>query len=261
MAVISVVNHKGGVGKSSTVANVSDEMANKGLKVLAIDIDPQENLTIGLGAGNIKEEKNIEKLMRSAYYDKGITSFDDTVIKLKEHFDLIPGNEDIEDLSYELKGSEGEYVLSDILRKCKKNYDHIIIDCPPSRGILTTNALIASDYVIIPINPEFYSLHGINKIIAKIEKIQSRTNPKLKILGAFISRYNKRASLHAEVTGAVEAYFKEIMFSTISYENIKIAEAPSFGKSVIEYAPDSIGAQTYRKLTVEILERIGALNE
>jgi len=249
--IIAIVNQKGGVGKTTTAINVSAGVAHLGFKVLVIDMDPQANLTSGLG------------------YTKVYPTVYDVLVKNSEVEEVIRKTR-IEGLALlpseiSLVGAEVELVdernretrLKRIIMPLKREYDYIFIDSPPSLGLLTLNAIVAADSVIIPIQSEFYALEGLGKLLNTVRKIQSKLNPRLTIEGVLITMFDTRLNLSHQVVEEVKKYFGDKVYNTVIPRNVKLAEAPSFGKTIFEYDPLSRGAESYRNLSEEFLERNG----
>ena len=257
--VISLVNQKGGVGKTTTSINLAASLGKLGKKTLIIDLDPQGNTTTGLGVnkGEIKAsiydvlngEANIKKAIKK-------TSFD--------LLSIIPATINLAGIDYELleKGhNDSEFnkneQLRNALNEVRDNYDYIIIDCPPSLGVLTTNALVASDSVIIPVQCEFFALEGISQLLNTIIMTQTRLNPNLKIEGVLLTLLDSRTNLGYEVVEEVRKYFKDKTFNTIIPRLIRLVEAPSHGMPINEYEPNSRAALAYMNLAKEVIERDG----
>ncbi|ERJ12552.1 ParA family protein [Haloplasma contractile] len=246
--IIAIANQKGGVGKTTTSINLASSLTHLGDNVLVVDIDPQGNATTGLGVnrGELKrsvydillEETNSEELIIN-------TSF--------ENLDLIPATMDLAGAEVQLVGVEKrEYRLANQLRKLKDKYDYIIIDCPPSLGLLTINALTAADSVIITVQCEYYALEGLTQLLNTIRITQKYLNKNLGLEGVLLTMLDARTNLGIEVTKEVKMFFKEKVYSTIIPRNIHLAESPSHGKPIIEYAPTSKGAKVYLDLAKEV---------
>lgn len=246
MKIISIVNQKGGTGKTTTILNLSSYIANFGKKILLIDLDPQANATSGLGINNFK--KTIyEVLIEEA-------SFFESLIKIKENFYLIPASESLAGANIELVNEEDrEFKLFKILKYLPYKYDFVFIDTPPSLGLLTVNSLVASEFVLIPVQAEYYALEGLGQLLNTINLVKENLNPKLEILGAIITMYDERARLSREVLIELYKNFPFKIFRTVIPRSIKLAEAPSFGKTIFEYAPNSKGARAYQRLALEFL--------
>ncbi len=244
--IIAVANHKGGVAKTTTTSTVGGILAKQGKKVLLIDLDAQANLTQGLT--DIQPEKSI--------YD----GFKDGVkidpITINDNLHLIPSAEEFSTIDLILPGMmEREYRLKDFLSNYAGEYDFILIDCPPTLGMLLQTALVASDYLIIPTTAEGYPYKGLHMLKESLEKVQKRLNPQIKLLAILITRWNNR-SLNKAVLSFVQEEFGDVVLPTYIRENITVAEAPLVHQNLIEYNPSCNGAQDYTKAVKEILEKI-----
>lgn len=250
--IIAVFNQKGGVGKTTTNVNLSACLANLGKKVLVIDIDPQGNTTSGFGIDKTN--------LNSSIYDVLINGADikEALINSNiENLDLIPSNTDLAGAEIELTGSENrEHTLKRAVTSIKDDYEFIFIDCPPSLGLLTINALVASDGVIIPIQCEYYALEGVSQLMNTIKLVKSSLNPSLEIEGVVLSMFDGRTNLSIQVVDEVKRFFKGKVYTTIIPRNVRLAEAPSHGLSIVEYDSKSKGAEAYMDLANEFLEYI-----
>mgnify|MGYP000550061282 CR=1 FL=1 len=249
--VIMLGNQKGGVGKTTSAVNIATIIAASGYKVLLIDLDPQGNSSSGV-AGNKKQKGTYQWLMAN-YPNPAQPTY-------IPNLDLVPASMDLAAAEIELMSvSNREYILKQRIEFIKNQYDYIIIDCPPSLGFLTVNALCASDYVLIPMQCEYYALEGISHIIQTIQRVQNGLNPHLKMLGIILTMYDKRSSLNQQVANDIRYHFQSNVFTTVIPRNIKIAEAPSHGKPIILYDVKSIGAISYMDATKELLQRISVI--
>ena len=255
--VISLVNQKGGVGKTTTSINLSSSLGHLGKKVLLIDLDSQSNTTTGLG---------IEKIKKSTYdVIMGACDIKEAIIKTPfKNLSVIPSVIDLAGAEIEImqiSSQDRDFVMTEQLKKqidtVRDRYDYILIDCPPALGILTLNALAASDSVLIPIQCEFYSLDGVKLLLRTILKVQKGVNPNLEIEGVLLTMLDGRTLLGLEVVEDVRKFFNEKVFSTIIPRLVKLVEAPSHGKPIIEYDPKSKGALAYLNLAKEVIERNG----
>lgn len=249
---IAIFNQKGGVGKTTTNINLAACLAYKGKKVLMIDIDPQGNTTSGIG---IRKRK-----LKLTLYDALIdSSMDVNKVILPtntENLFLIPASVDLAGAEVELANLERrERKLKRIIDEVKDQYDYILVDCPPSLGILTLNSLTAVDSVLIPIQCEFYALEGVSQLISTIEMVKKRLNPDLYIDGVILSMFDGRTNLSQAVVEDVRAFFGQAMYNTIIPRNVRLAEAPSYGVPIITYDPSAPGAKAYREFTKEFLAR------
>lgn len=248
MRVISVFNQKGGVGKTTTVVNLASALGFNRKKVLVIDIDPQGNSTSGLGV----EDTDIT-IYDVLTHEKDIN---DTIQKTKsKNVDIIPANSDLCGLEIELLSvDKKEYLLQSEIGKIPANYDFILIDCPPSLGVLSINALVSSQSVLIPIQCEYYALEGVSQLMNTVNLIRKGLNPDLEVEGVLLTMYDSRNNLSEDVKIETENYFKDKLFDTVIPRNIRLAEAPSFGESIIYYDKNSKGAIAYLSLAKELVK-------
>lgn len=254
MKTISIFNQKGGVGKTTSVVNLAVSLSKLDKKVLVIDFDPQANTTTGLGFDKNELEKSIYKM----FYDEG-DNYKDYILKSGEGPYLIASENSLSGLEVELVSLDQEErlkMLSQIIEEIKKDFDIILIDCPPSLGLLSLNALVASDSIIIPIQTEYYALEGVSELLKTYQTIKESIKEDLEIEGVLLCMFDKDTDLSYEVVEEVKSFFKEKVFSTMIPRNIKLAEAPSFGKSVISYDEKSKGARAYLSLAKELIENI-----
>ena len=261
--IIAIVNQKGGVGKTTTSINLSASLGMLGKKVLMVDLDPQGNATTGVGV----DKKGINNSIYEALTLR--SSIDDAIIKTKSiGLDVIPAYLNLAGVEMELIELEKKYRetnqkinrvmrLKDELNKVKDRYDFILIDCPPSLGILTTNALAAADSVLIPVQCEYYALEGIMQLINTIMLAQRKVNPNLDIEGVLLTMLSVNTNLGLEVISSIKEFFKERVYDTIIPRLIKLAEAPSHGKTILDYDPRGKGAKAYLNLAKEVILRNG----
>ena len=248
MAIFAISNHKGGVGKTTSTVNIGAGFALKGKKVLLIDLDPQANLTQSLGIKN--PETSIYDNLRG---EKNIIP-----IEVKKNLYVLPSSLDLSAAEIELNAEPGrEYILRDIISKIKDRFDYILIDCPPSLGLLTINALTASNHVIIPLQAEFLPLKGLVKLNDVIEKIKNRLNPALNIIAVFLTQYDHRKVLNRDVSEMIKDFYGDKMLESKISSNIALAEAPSQGKDIFLYNKNCKGATDYKQLCEELLEKAG----
>ena len=251
--IIAIANQKGGVGKSTTAINLSACLAEAGKKVLTIDMDPQGNTTSGLGVDKDDLENTVYELIL------GECSAEDCIIELPiDNLSIIPSNVNLAGAEIELIGmDEKEYILSNAMENIKDKYDFIIIDCPPSLNLLTINAMTTAKSVLVPIQCEYYSLEGVNQLLHTVLRIQQKVNSNLDIEGVLLTMLDGRTLLGLEVVEDVRKFFNEKVFSTIIPRLVKLVEAPSHGKPILEYDPKSKGALAYLNLAKEVIERNG----
>lgn len=244
--VISLLNHKGGVGKTTSAVNIGAAMVELGKRVLLIDLDPQANLTISLGIP--RQKITIYEALRG---ESEVSPY-----SYKAGMDVVVSSLDLSGAEMELINEAGrEYLLREILAQVVDDYDYILIDCPPSLGLLTLNALTSSRYVLIPLQTQFLAVQGLAKIKQVIDKVRARLNTSLEMAGVIPTMYDSRRVLNRDVLDTIQKYFEDKVFKTSIRENVSLAEAPAHRKDIFEYSPRSPGASDYLELTKEILER------
>ncbi|MDI3476500.1 MAG: chromosome partitioning protein [Thermoanaerobacterium sp.] len=252
--IIAIANQKGGVGKTTTTINLGYSLSASGKKVLCIDMDPQSNMTSGFGIDNssldcttyniLIEERNIKEALITLNEMNGISIVPSSIQLAGAEIELVPM------LSREFR-------LKNSLKDIKDDYDYILIDCPPSLGLLTINALTAADSVLVPIQCEYYALEGLTQLMNTINLIKKNINHSLEIEGVVLTMFNARTNLSIQVVDEVKKYFKGKVYGTIIPRNIRLGEAPSFGKPISLYDPHSKGAEAYEELAKEMIERNG----
>ena len=249
--IISLANQKGGVGKTTTSINLAAALAKLGKRVLLIDADPQANTSSGLGIDIRELESTIYECLVN-----GIDPHTAIVETSMENLYVIPSHIDLVGAEIEMLNMEHrEQLLKKIIQPIREDYDFILIDCSPSLGLITINALTASDSVIIPVQCEFFALEGIAKLLNTIKIIKSKLNPQLKIEGFLLTMYDNRLRLSNQVYEEVKRHFGDLVFNTVISRNVRLSEAPSHGVSVLEYDPHSKGAQNYTALAREVIVR------
>ena len=249
--IIAIANQKGGVGKTTTAINLSSCLAEKGQKVLAIDMDPQGNMTSGLGVDKDEVESTIYDLII------GNAELEEVIQKdVMDNLDVIPTNIDLSAAEIELMGvDEKEYIVKHAVHKIRDNYDFVIIDCPPSLSMLTINAMTTADSVLVPIQCEYYALEGLSQLIHTVQLVRDRLNPVLKIEGVVFTMYDARTNLSLQVVENVKDNLQQNIYKTIIPRNIRLAEAPSYGMPINKYDPKSAGADSYMRLADEVIHR------
>lgn len=250
--VIAFANHKGGVGKTTTALNLSAAFVKLGKKVLLIDLDPGANATYGLGILAHKLKRTVFDLL------KGTASLQDIAIDIileDGNLDFLPASLALSEAEIELINISGrEFLLANALITAS-HYDFILIDCPPSLGLLTINALVAAQEVFVPLQTEYLAMQGVGKLLDTIEVVKERLNPDLELLGVLGTRFNRQKILNREVAAKIKEYFGDKAFDLNIRENISLAESPSHGLTIFEYSPSSHGAEDYLALAKDILER------
>lgn len=248
--IIAVANQKGGVGKTTTATNLSACLAEKGKKVLAVDIDPQGNMTSGLGV----DKNQVENTVYEMILDE-CTIVECIQKDILENLSLMPSNVDLSGAEIELIGVENkEFILKESIDQVKDDYDFIIIDCPPSLNTLTVNAMTTADTVLVPIQCEFFALEGLSQLIHTINLVRERLNPSLDIEGVVFTMYDARTNLSLQVVENVKENLNQTIYKSIIPRNVRLAEAPSHGKPIILYDSKSAGAEAYRELANEVIE-------
>ena len=249
--IISVANQKGGVGKTTTAINLAACLALSGQKVLIVDIDPQGNASSGLGVNLRESQKGIYELLA------GNASLDQVIYPTEiDTLKIIPSSVDLAGAEIELVGRDHrEKILSMALNGVNAEYEFVVIDCPPSLGLLTLNALAVSRSVLIPMQCEYYALQGLSQLLKTLKRIQKSINPDLKVEGILLTMYDARTLLNGQVENHVKKYFSEFLMKTIIPRNIRLSEAPSHGKPIVLYANRSKGSDSYVELAQEVIQR------
>jgi chromosome partitioning protein len=249
--IIAVINQKGGVGKSTTAINLAAALGERNKQVLLIDLDPQGNSSSGLGI----EKSHIENCIYDVLLNE-VPVQDAIIPDVTEGLDLLPATINLAGAEVELVSAMArENRLKDSVGSLRGKYDYILIDCPPSLGLLTVNALVAADKLLIPIQSEFYALEGVTKLLDSMKRVKSMLNPSLDIFGVLITMYDKRTTLSRQVEEEVRNYFGKTVFDVVIPRSVKLSEAPSYGQPITEYDPSGKGAKSYIKLAEEVIAR------
>ena len=245
MRVISISNHKGGVGKTTSVINLGAGLNRLGKKVLMIDLDPQANLSQSLKV--MEQSNNIYTALKGEQAPQPV--------EILKGLEVIPSTLDLSGAEIEFSGEAGrEYLLKEIVEPLRASYDYILIDCPPSLGLLTINALTSSQEIFIPLQAQYLALQGLTKLLEVVDKIGKRLNKELRVGGVFITQYDNRKILNRDVLATIQTHFKDKLFNTKIRDNIALAEAPAKGVDIFRYNPKSYGAEDYLELCKEIIK-------
>lgn len=249
--VLAVGNQKGGVGKTTTVVNLAASLGEMGSRVLVVDADAQSNATTGLGV----DKRSLRSSLYEVLLDQAVAS--ETIVPSGfRGVDLLPANMDLAGAEIELVGASGrERRMREVLRRLKLGYDLVLIDCPPSLGLLTLNAFVAADALLVPIQCEFFALEGLSQLLGTIRRIQAALNPTLEIAGALLTMYDARTNLSAQIAEEARKFFKDRLYRTAIPRSVRLSEAPSHGQPITVYDPRSKGAEAYAELAKEVLER------
>ena len=251
MKVLAITNQKGGVGTTTTAVNLAASLAAEGQRVLLIDMDPQGNATTGAGITKKEALPTVYQLLI------GASTLLEVCIKTDFAFDILPANRELAGAEVEMiELDQREYRLKKALQQNHAEYDFVLIDCPPALNMLTVNALVAADSVLIPMQCEYYALEGLSDLVETLRKVRAHLNPRLEIEGLLRTMYNPQSTLTQQVSSELESHFGNKVYKTIVPRNVRLAEAPSYGKPVIAFDKNSKGAQAYSALAKEILERV-----
>lgn len=249
--IISIINQKGGVGKTTTAVNLAAFLADKGYKTMLVDADSQGNATSGLS-----KDAEFEKTLYDVLLDD--VSIEEAVVKTDiKKLSILPASIDLAGAEIEMVSVEKrEFLMKRKLDQVRDKYDFILIDCPPSLGLMTLNALVASQEILIPIQAEFYALEGLSQLVKTVQVVTRKLNPGLSILGILLTMFDGRTNLSLQVADEVKKYFGNKVFRTVIPRSVKLSEAPSFGEPILTYAPKSKGAEAYKKLCREVIKRV-----
>lgn len=249
--IISIINQKGGVGKTTTAVNLAAFLADKGYKTMLVDADSQGNTTSGLSKDVEFEETLYDVLLNDVSIEEAVVKTD--IKKLS----ILPASIDLAGAEIEMVSMEKrEFLMKRKLDQVRDKYDFILIDCPPSLGLMTLNALVASQEILIPIQAEFYALEGLSQLVKTVQVVTRKLNPGLSILGILLTMFDGRTNLSLQVADEVKKYFGHKVFRTVIPRSVKLSEAPSFGEPILTYAPKSKGAEAYKKLCREVIKRV-----
>lgn len=250
MKVLAITNQKGGVGKTTTAVNLAAGLAAQGRRVLLIDLDPQGNATTGCGITKKEALPTVYQLLL------GLSGYREVCLQTAFGFDVLPANRELAGAEVELIEIERrEYRLREALTNGPADYDFVLIDCPPALNMLTVNGLVAADAVLIPMQCEYYALEGLSDLVETLRKVRAHLNSRLEIEGLLRTMYNPQSTLTQQVSAELENHFGDKVYKTIVPRNVRLAEAPSYGKPVMAFDKNSRGAQAYVSLAEEILQR------
>jgi chromosome partitioning protein len=248
--VIAVASQKGGVGKTTTAISLGACLAQESRRVLVVDFDPQGNATSGLGISGPPDPSVYEAVIGAAEATATI------IPTALANLDLMPGGQQLSGAEIELVGvEEWEFRLRKVLDVLRPSYDYVFIDTPPSLGLLTVNSLVAADSVIIPLQCEYLALEGLSQLVGAIRRVQERLNPPLRIEGVLLTMFDSRLNLSQQVVDEARRFFGDLVYQSVIPRNVRLSEAPSFGKPIVLYDPHSTGADCYRRLATEVIER------
>ena len=252
--VIACANQKGGVGKTTTVINLATYLALEGRRILVVDLDPQGNATSGLGFDRASARTSIYSSLVEGHSPGGLVQATQV-----EGLWLIPSGRDLAGAEVELVDvPQREHRLQQALAELRSSFDFILLDCPPAVGLLTVNALTAADAVLVPIQCEYYALEGLSQLLSTIDLVRDNLNPRLRLAGVLLTMFDARTTLSADVAAEVRRHLGQSVFRTVVPRSVRLAEAPSYGRPIARYSPESRGAQAYRSLAGEVLERAAA---
>ena len=252
MSKIALINNKGGVGKTTTATHLADGLVQKGRKVLLVDLDAQASASLSLGC----EREDLEPSIATCLYEETST---DEVIQTPSgsDMDLITGSAQLQNADVRLAGELGrERVLQEVLEEVQPQYDHIILDCPPSLSLIPINAIVASDWLVIPVEPHYLALEGVGSILDTVESVKQEIGDSARLLGIVVTRADFRAKATEQAINMLRKEHGDIIFDTVVRGNVRVSEAASYGTTVFEHSPNSTGAEAYRNLTEEVVSRL-----
>lgn len=256
MKVLAITNQKGGVGKTTTAVNLAACLAAEGVRVLLVDLDPQGNATTGCGVAKQEAMPTVYQLLL------GLSSLGEVRVKTEFEFDILPANRELAGAEVELiEVDKREFRLRDALLAAESDYDFVLLDCPPALNLLTVNGLVAATAVVIPMQCEYYALEGLSDLVETLRKVRAHLNPSLEIEGLLRTMFNPQSMLTQQVSAELESHFGSKVYSTLVPRNVRLAEAPSYGKPVIAFDKSSRGAQAYTALAQEMLARVKNVKE
>ncbi len=248
--IIAVINQKGGVGKTTTALSLGAYLAKAGKQVLIVDFDPQGNASSGLG----QDKQNLETTAYDILFDPSRMAAALHETNLANLY-ILPSNEKLAAAEIDLSGEQKrEHKLREALKNL--DYDFILIDCPPALGLLTINALTAADHLLIPVQAEYYALEGLSQLLATVQRVRAGLNSRLELLGVVITMYDQRTALAEQVHNEIKKHFSDKVFNTVIPRNVRLAEAPSYGKTILEHDKWSKGARAYKQLAKEVIKRL-----
>ena len=249
--IVAIANQKGGVGKTTTAINLASALALKKKSTLLIDLDPQGNSTL-----TFVDRANISRTVYDAIADCSCTLADTIIASSQENLSIAPARIALAKLEGKLVGElDAHFRLKDRIEPLRKHYKHILIDCPPTLGLLTVNALVAATHLLIPIQSSYFALEGTDDLLETIDKVRSRANPNLRILGVVITMHDKRTSLGRDIQAQINKVFGNKVFRTVISKNVRLEESPAYKESIFLFAPDSSGASDYYSLCEEVMDR------